>query len=103
MTTEQCRALAKTIPTTEVIRDAVTFPRDRLGEPLDISGERFDAWLAQVKRDAARAVLDGLIAEEEESFLRLHTKGAVMSAEACSHARFSAEAYKHTHYPEETP
>lgn len=52
MTTEQRRALAKTIPTNEVIRDAVTFPRDRLGEPLDISPERFDAWLAQVKRDA---------------------------------------------------
>ncbi|MGP5050205.1 hypothetical protein ACTXI9_01725 [Brachybacterium alimentarium] len=60
MTTEQRRALAKTIPTNEVIRDAVTFPRDRLGEPLDISPERFDAWLAQVRRDAARAALDGL-------------------------------------------
>lgn len=60
MTTEQRRALAKTIPTNEVIRDAVTFPRDRLGEPLDISPERFDAWLAQVRRDAAREALDGL-------------------------------------------
>lgn len=52
MTTEQRRALANTTPTTDVIRDAVTYPRDRLGEPLDISGPRFDAWLAQVKRDA---------------------------------------------------
>lgn len=103
MTTEQRRALAKTIPTNEVIRDAVTFPRDRLGEPLDISPERFDAWLAQVRRDAAREALDGLIAEEEESFLRLHTTGAVMSSEACSHARFSAEEYRDTEYPEETP
>lgn len=57
MTTEQRRALADTTPTTEVIRDAVTFPRDRLGEPLDIDGARFDAWLAQVKRDAAREAL----------------------------------------------
>ena len=56
MTTEQRRALADTIPTTEVIRDAVTFPRDRLGEPLDISPERFEAWLARVRRDAAREV-----------------------------------------------
>lgn len=54
MTTEQRRALADTIPTTEVIKDAVTFPRDRLGEPLDISPERFDAWIARVRRDAAR-------------------------------------------------
>ena len=50
---EQRRALASTVPTTDVIRDAVTFPRDRLGEPLDISGDRFDAWLARVRRDAA--------------------------------------------------
>lgn len=51
MTTEQRRALENTIPTTEVIRDAVTFPRDRLGEPMDISGERFDAWLSNDRAD----------------------------------------------------
>ena len=54
MTTEQRRALANTTPTTDAIRDAVTFPRDRLGEPLDISPERFEAWLARVRRDAQR-------------------------------------------------
>ena len=32
----------------------------RLGEPLDISAERFEAWLARVRRDAAREALDGL-------------------------------------------
>ena len=53
MSTEQRRALAATIPTTEVIKDAVTFPRDRLGEPLSISDERFEAWLRSVRRDAA--------------------------------------------------
>lgn len=62
MTTEQRRALADTIPTTEVIKDAVTYPRDRLGEPLDISGDRFDSWLARVRREAAREALDGLSA-----------------------------------------
>ncbi|MGP9682045.1 hypothetical protein [Brachybacterium sp. AOP3-A1-3] len=67
------------------------------------SAAEFDRFIEAVKRDAAREALDGLIAEEEESFLRLHTKGAVMSAEACSHARFSAEAYRDTHYPKETP
>lgn len=51
MSNEQREALAKRVPTTEVIRDAVTFPRDRLGEPLDISAERFDAWLASVKAE----------------------------------------------------
>src|SRR5699024_2890068 len=60
MSTEQPRALAATIPTTEVIKDAVTFPRDRLGEPLGISDERFEAWLRSVRRDAAREALDGL-------------------------------------------
>ena len=57
MTTEQRRALANTTPTTDAIRDAVTFPRDRLGEPLDISPERFEAWLARVRRDAAANAL----------------------------------------------
>ena len=64
MTTEQRRALANATPTTDVIRDAVTFPRDRLGEPLDISPERFEAWLARVRRDAAREALDGLAKAE---------------------------------------
>lgn len=60
MSSDQRRALTATTPTTEVIKDAVTFPRERLGEPLDISPERFEAWLAGVKRDAAREALDGL-------------------------------------------
>lgn len=52
MSNAQREALERHIPTTEVIRDAVTFPRNRLGEPLDISAERFDKWLASVKADA---------------------------------------------------
>ncbi|MGO2362323.1 MAG: hypothetical protein ACTH6N_14505 [Brachybacterium tyrofermentans] len=95
MTTEQRRALADTTPTTEVIRDAVTYPRDRLGEPLDISAERFDAWLAQVKRDAARAALDGLIEQEWKNYAK--------GADQCGHARHAAQEYRDTHYPEETP
>lgn len=47
----QREALEKTVPTTEVIRDAVTFPRNRLGEPMDISAERFDKWLESVKAE----------------------------------------------------
>lgn len=54
MTNSQREALERHIPTTEVIRDAVTFPRDRLGEPLDISAERFDKWLAGVKAETLR-------------------------------------------------
>lgn len=61
MSNEQREALAKRVPTTEVIRDAVTFPRDRLGEPLDISAERFDAWLNIVKAQAIRDVATGFI------------------------------------------
>ena len=86
MTTEQRRALADTIPTTEVIKDAVTYPRDRLGEPLDISPERFEAWLARIKRDAAREALDGL-AEQFNNW-----------AEAT--AEESARIYRDTYYPE---
>jgi len=39
-------------PTTEVIRDAVTFPRERLGEPRPIKAAAFDRWLEQVKAEA---------------------------------------------------
>ena len=83
MTTEQRRALGGAIPTTEVIRDAVTFPRDRLGEPLDISPERFEAWLARVRRDAAREALDGLAV----TYRDVSTLGILQ--------------YRDTHYPEE--
>ena len=53
-------------PTTDVVRDAVTFPRRRLGEPRDMTEAAFDRWLAA--RDAEvreqtlapiRAALDG--------------------------------------------
>lgn len=36
-------------PTTEVIRHALAFPRERLGEPRPIKAEAFDRWLEQVK------------------------------------------------------
>ena len=39
-------------PPTEVIRHAVTFPRERLGEPRPIKVEAFDRWLEQVKSEA---------------------------------------------------
>ena len=103
MTTEQRRALANTTPTTDAIRDAVTFPRDRLGEPLDISPERFAAWLARVRRDAAREALDGL-AEDAEIDVRLGAEGGdnlrAQNAEAVIDA---ATIYRDTEYPEETP
>ena len=39
-------------PTTEVIRHALAFPRERLGEPRPIKPEAFDRWLKQVKVEA---------------------------------------------------
>ena len=39
-------------PTTEVIRHAAIFPRERLGEPRPIKPEAFDRWLEQVKAEA---------------------------------------------------
>lgn len=39
-------------PTTEVIRHALAFPRERLGEPRPIKPEAFDRWLEQVKSEA---------------------------------------------------
>ena len=89
MTAEQRRALASATPTTDVIRDAVTFPRDRLGEPLDISPERFAAWLARVRRDAAREALDGLAID-------LAVTSGYTEAE-------EVRDYRDAHYPEESP
>lgn len=42
--------------TTEVVRDAVTYPRKRLGEPRDMTAEQFDRWLAEVVREASEKV-----------------------------------------------
>ncbi len=75
MTTEQRRALANATPTTDVIRDAVTFPRDRLGEPLDISPERFEAWLARVRRDAKAEALREAAREEFQLSPNIHYHG----------------------------
>jgi len=93
MSTDQRRALAATTPTTEVIKDAVTYPRERLGEPLDISPERFEAWLAGVKRYAAREALDGLAA--------VHDDGTLIGPHSL--VGDAARHHRDTHYPEETP
>ena len=39
-------------PTTEVIRHALAYPRERLGEPRPIKTEAFDRWLNRIKADA---------------------------------------------------
>ena len=39
-------------PTTEVVKDASCFPRNRLGEPRGIEPEAFDRWLAGMIREA---------------------------------------------------
>ena len=48
-------------PTTEVIRHALAFPRERLGEPRPIKPEAFDRWLEQVKAEAwGKGFADGV-------------------------------------------
>ena len=44
--------MSRYTPTTEVVRDAVSFPRERLGEPRPIKPEAFDRWLSRVKFEA---------------------------------------------------
>ena len=39
-------------PTTEVVRDAATFPRRRIGEPRDMTSAEFNRWLANEKAKA---------------------------------------------------
>ena len=102
MTTEQRRALANATPTTDVIRDAVTFPRDRLGEPLDISPERFEAWLARVRRDAAREALDGLYEDASQEY-RIGLQGDDQERMDAAEAVLRATYAWMDNYPEETP
>ena len=45
-------------PTTEVIRHAVSYPRERLGEPRPIRPEAFDRWLDQTLREAKAEAWD---------------------------------------------
>lgn len=42
------------VPTVEVVRDAVAFPRERLGEPRQISREAFDRFVAKIRAEALR-------------------------------------------------
>ncbi|MDZ5076758.1 hypothetical protein [Nesterenkonia sp. HG001] len=53
-------------PTTEVVKHAACFPRERLGEPRPIDRNAFDRWLAGVVRDAKAEAWDkGYRAHEE--------------------------------------
>ena len=56
--------------TTEVVRDAVAFPRTRLGEPRTIKTEDFDRWLDAIKREVAAEALEQTARDVKES-LRL--------------------------------
>ena len=81
----------------------VDFPRGDRPEWEQKLREEFCRGLARVRRDAAREALDGLARQEEEAFLHLHVNDAPIGAAAAQYARSAAEAYKHEHYPEETP
>lgn len=48
-------------PTYEVLLDALTYPRDRLGEPLDMTKEQFDRFLNHERAEAIRGVATGFI------------------------------------------
>ncbi|WP_022886383.1 hypothetical protein [Glaciibacter superstes] len=52
--------MAEWTPTTDVIRQACTFERNRLGEPRTISVERFDRWLEAVKRPQTISTVEEL-------------------------------------------
>lgn len=54
-------------PTTEVVKDAATFPRERLGEPRPIKPEAFDRWLEQVKDEARAEAWDEAVSIAEQT------------------------------------
>lgn len=61
---------------TLIIKDAVTFERNRLGEPRTIKAEDFDAWLGAVEAEAvARAWHDGYRKGRQDGALFGESKG----------------------------
>lgn len=55
------------VPTVEVVRHAVTFPRERLGEPRPIDGAAFDRFIEKVKADALRETANDLAADIDKA------------------------------------
>ena len=72
-------------------------------EEKDYLPAAWDAWLARVKRDAAREALDGYAKWEEKRFHHLHVNGESAEASKCAYAALTARAYLHLRYHEETP
>lgn len=72
--------------TTEVVKDAVTFPRTRLGEPRTINAEDFDRWLARVKKQAA--------AEAVESFANTFQGDSYQGSEIAARGQARATVYR---------
>lgn len=55
-------------PTYEVVLDAVTFPRERLGEPRSMKKVEFDRWLAKVEAESYRkGYEDGMVSSLESA------------------------------------
>ena len=85
-------------PTEEVIRDAVTFERDRLGEPRPIKPDAFDRFIAGLRAETLRDWADGTAAALIERGAELDPRvyeGLSMSVES---ARYTA-----TRLEQETP
>ena len=63
-------------------------------------GDDFDAWLARVRRDAAREALDGLMHRFELEQGRAASLGRGLDAQRAKLSRLTAETYRDSHYPE---
>ena len=58
--------------------------------------EDWEAFLARVRRDAAREALDGLLADKAHMTVLLHAENGGNVEDVLTH-------YRDTHYPEESP
>lgn len=67
------------VPTVEVVRDAVAFPRERLGEPRPISREAFDRFVAKIRAEAwdegVKAVRDWWETPDDEKYVIFNPYG----------------------------
>ena len=79
-------------PPTEVIRQAVTFERNRLGEPRTISVEKFERWLTKNDAEVAAKAL------EEAADALPHIEGTQITRQqsASSWLREHAAEYRKT-------
>ena len=85
--------MSEYVPSEEYVRESYVYGASEWQEPCEKERE-FDRFLARVRRDAARAALDGLAATHDAQVL------ADFGIRNSSRIGQEARIYRDTHYPQ---